>query len=71
MGRSRENKAVPVFFVTLELLTPTLPRYKTEAKKLKEKTEEAASSETEIKFSIHSFSPKFLQLSMLLSLRVM
>ena len=30
----------------------TLPRYKTEAKMLKEKTEEEACSETAIKFSI-------------------
>ena len=40
------------------------------AKKLKEKTEEAACSETAIKFSINSLCPKFLHLSMHLSLRV-
>ena len=51
---------VPAFVVTLKFLTPTLPRYKTEAKKLEEKTEEAACSETAIKFSIDSSCPKFL-----------
>ena len=34
--------AVPASFVTLEFLTPTLPYYKTEAKKLKGNTDEAA-----------------------------
>ena len=33
-GRAREKKA---FFITLELLTSTVPCYKTEAKNLKEK----------------------------------
>ena len=46
MGRSRENKALDFLlylypFVTLEFLTSTFPCYKTEAKKLKEKTQEA------------------------------
>ena len=40
------------------------------AKKLKEKTEEAACSETAMKFSTASLCPKFLHLSMHLSLRV-
>ena len=39
-------------------------------KKLKENTEEAACSETAIKFNIDSLCPKFLHLSMHLSLRV-
>ena len=43
---------VPAFFITMEFLIPTLPRYKAEAKKLKENTEEAACSETALKFSI-------------------
>ena len=34
--------AIPAFFITLEFLTPTVPCYKTEAKKLKQKPEEAA-----------------------------
>ena len=50
------------FFVTLEFLTPTISRYKTEARILKEKTE------TAIKFSIDSFFPKFLHLNMRLPL---
>ena len=41
------------------------------AKKLKEKTEEAACSLTAIKFSTDSLCPKFLHLSMHLSLHVM
>ena len=40
------------------------------AKKLKEKTEESVCSETAIKFNINSLFPKFLHLSMHLSLRV-
>ena len=48
------------FFITLEFLTPTLSRCKTEIKK----TEETACSETAIKFSTDSPCPKFLYLSM-------
>ena len=40
------------------------------AKNLKEQTEEAACSETAIKFSIDSLCPKILHLSMHLSLRI-
>ena len=40
------------------------------AKKLKEKTQEAVCLETSIKFSIDSLCPKFLHLSMHLSPRV-
>ena len=40
------------------------------AKKLKQKTEAAACLETAIKFSIDSLCPKFIHLSMHLSLRV-
>ena len=39
-------------------------------RKLKEKTEEAACSETEVKFSTDSLCPEFVHLSMHLSLRV-
>ena len=38
------------------------------AKKLKEKTEEAACSENAIKFNVDSLCPKYLHLSMHLSL---
>ena len=38
--------------------------------KVVEKSEEAACSETAIKFSVYSLCPKFLHLSMHLSLRV-
>ena len=71
---SKENfglSIVPAFFVTLELLTPTLPSlYKTEPKKLKEKTEEGACLETTITFSIGSLFSKVLHLSVHLSLLV-
>ena len=63
--------AVLAFFITLEFLTPTFPCYKSEVKKLREKTEEAAClKKIAIKFSIGSLCPKFLHLSMHLSLLV-
>ena len=69
--RERESRGrVPTFYVTMEFLTLTLPRYKTETKKFKEKREAAACLETAIKFTISSFCPKFLHLCKHLSLLV-
>ena len=67
--QSRESSCF-LCYGTLEFLTLTITRFKTETKKFKEKTEEAACVETATKFSISSLCPKFLQLSMRLSLLV-